>query len=227
MNAEAIIHEPARLERQVEDVSVTAQAVTVTDQMSLGAANDLLLSIVGLQKAIKAAWDPVIAKAHEAHKSAVTAKRKFTEPLDRAEAVIRGAIAGYLEAEKKKREEAAAAAYRAEQDRIRLEADTMRAAQAAEVQGKPDEASRILNDAAVREAALADTKPAIPAKPEVQGISTRQTWTFKITDPAAIPREYLVPDMVKIGQVVRAMKDNARIPGVQVYAVTGITARAS
>lgn len=46
-------------------------------------------------------------------------------------------------------------------------------------------------------------------------VSIVRHWTFTITDEALIPREYLTPDLQKIGAVVRAMGDQANIPGVR------------
>jgi hypothetical protein len=39
-------------------------------------------------------------------------------------------------------------------------------------------------------------------------------WTFDITDESAIPREFLAPDMSKIGMVVTRDKEKTNIPGV-------------
>ena len=39
----------------------------------------------------------------------------------------------------------------------------------------------------------------------------RENVTFEITDEADLPREYLTPDLVKIGKVVKA---GVEIPGV-------------
>ena len=49
------------------------------------------------------------------------------------------------------------------------------------------------------------------------GPTFREVWQFEIERADLIPRAYLVPDMVKIGQVVRAMKSEANIPGIKVF----------
>jgi hypothetical protein len=62
------------------------------------------------------------------------------------------------------------------------------------------------------------TRDIIPrATPKVEGMSFRDNWRFEITDPNLIPREYLSVDTVKIGGVVKVMKDGASIPGVRVF----------
>jgi hypothetical protein len=42
-------------------------------------------------------------------------------------------------------------------------------------------------------------------------------WVFEITDAGLIPREFLVPDEKKIGQVVTALGEKANIPGIRVW----------
>jgi hypothetical protein len=61
--------------------------------------------------------------------------------------------------------------------------------------------------------------------PKQEGISTRKTWKFRIVDTAKIPREYMTVDEVKIGQIVRAMKELSNIPGVEVYAEDTVSVR--
>jgi hypothetical protein len=60
--------------------------------------------------------------------------------------------------------------------------------------------------------------------PKVVGISTTKQWKFRITNAALIPKEYMVPDEVKIGGVVRALKDQCHIAGIEVYSVDSISA---
>ena len=58
-------------------------------------------------------------------------------------------------------------------------------------------------------------KPNIPA---VAGVPSRRNWKFRIIDTNKIPRKYLMPDTVKIGQDVRDWKKPGEvIPGVEAY----------
>ncbi len=56
-----------------------------------------------------------------------------------------------------------------------------------------------------------------PVAPIAQGASFREIWKFEITDAKALPREYLIPDETRIGQVVRALKKDCSIPGVRIW----------
>ena len=53
--------------------------------------------------------------------------------------------------------------------------------------------------------------------PKLAGTSFKKVWKFKIVDAKLIPAEYLMPDEAKIGKVVSAMRDSAKIPGIEVY----------
>jgi|SRR5262245_1211832 len=53
--------------------------------------------------------------------------------------------------------------------------------------------------------------------PKGVGILFRDNWKFEIIEPGLIPRDYLIPDEVAIGKIVRALKGTCKIPGVRVY----------
>ena len=79
-----------------------------------------------------------------------------------------------------------------------------------------DRAAEKVEDLQLREAMV--VAPVVDREaPKVAGIATREVWRFEVTDPALVPREYLVVDESKIGKVVRALKGDAVIAGVRVY----------
>ena len=59
--------------------------------------------------------------------------------------------------------------------------------------------------------------PVYVPPPAAAGSSARETWDFEITDPALVPREYLLVNDKAIRGVVKALKGNANIPGVRAY----------
>jgi rRNA maturation endonuclease Nob1 len=79
---------------------------------------------------------------------------------------------------------------------------------------------RAAEDAKIAAAQVQEVKVR-PSVPTVAGIKQRVNWKFRFVDPGRIPRTYLMPDEVKIGQMVRAEKDKARAegicPGIEVY----------
>jgi len=54
----------------------------------------------------------------------------------------------------------------------------------------------------------------------VKGVGLRDNWTFEVIDPTRINVDFMVPDAVKIGKLVKAMKEGAGAiigAGVRVY----------
>ena len=180
-------------------------------------AGEILLVIKDLRKEIDSFFDPIAKKAYEAHKEVVAQKKRADAPLVEAEGIIKPRISAYLaEQERIRREEESRLreiARKEEEDRRLLDAI------AAEAAGENEEAAAILDEKPM-------VAPVIVPKsvPKVQGISTQKRWTYRITNPALIPREFMAIDEQKIGAVVRAMKDQAKIAGVEVYSEDVIAA---
>lgn len=134
-------------------------------------------------------------------------------------------------AEAAKAEAAARAKRAAEEEKARKleEQGRIAEAEAKRAAAEEREAARLREAEAQRQAAaMLPPAPVIHApKPEVKGISTRETWTFEIIDPMLLPREYLVPNEQAIRGVVKALKNATNIPGVRVYAETTIAARSA
>ncbi len=128
-------------------------------------------------------------------------------------------------------------AYQQEQERKRAEAERLlREQQAKEAArlAKLEEAARERGDekkadAFAERAAVAAAAPVMIAAPvaKVKGIGTREVWKYEITDADAVPREYLMVDETKIGQVVRATKGTLKIAGVRIYSENTLAASAA
>lgn len=137
-------------------------------------------------------------------------QREITAPMRAAEKSVRDLFRPGLNAlaEAEALLKAGIAKCQAEQFRANQEATAR--AQAALAQGN------------VLEAAKAAT--ALAPVEALQGITSREVWTFRIVDPAQVPRELCTPDEAKIRAAVAA---GAReIPGVVVELGTQITVRA-
>jgi hypothetical protein len=214
------------LEKRVLSLPVRAAEIQVKDQATLSIANEFLLGIKALQKEIDSTFDPIIQAAHEAHKKALTQKKKFEDPLDQAERMVKPKIGAYLQEQDRIRREAEEAARRAEWERQRVEKEALEKAMKAEAEGKAKEAEKIIEKAAKAEI-LVPPPLIIPERQQTQGISMREVWRFEITDPKLLPREYLTPDLVRIGKVVQACKGETNIAGVRVFSEKIIAARGS
>lgn len=214
-------------EAKTEALTAPKQAATIAviDQTSLTFANDFLQNIKQLLARIGETFDPQIAKAHDMHKSLLAEKKKFTSPLEEAEKIVKRSIAGYLAEEDRKRREA-------ESERARIEAAAraeaeraLKAAEKAESNGDTAKAEKLYAKAEAKINGVLDQAPVVPEAPKAAGLALTETWKFSIVDPGAIPREYLVPDEVKIGRIVRALKGETLIPGVRIWSERSVSAR--
>jgi len=212
----------------MEAQEITERALTVPEQAKgivikshddYARAGEMLLVIKDLRKEIDATFDPIIKKAHEAHKEAVAQKKKVDAPLVEAEGIIKPRISAWnTEQERLRREEEARLreiARKQEEERLLMEAI------AAEEEAKANGATK---EEAAQESAAIMAEPVYVAPvvvprmvPKVAGIAMKQVWKFRIVNPAIIPREYMAVDEQKIGAVVRALKDQTRIAGVEAY----------
>lgn len=99
----------------------------------------------------------------------------------------------------------------AEKERQAAEAEALRAIQ----QGRDTEAKRLIEKA---EEIKAPEVILEPVRPIAKGVHYRDVWQHEITDFAALPDDYKLPNDVLLGQIARSRHDAAAIPGVRFYA---------
>lgn len=131
--------------------------------------------------------------AEEARQAAATAAREAAEARARGDAE---AAAKAVEAAR----EASKAALRAD-----AKADRVESAAAQKSESLQAEAAQVVAPVVQR------------AAPKVTGLTFTEVAKFEVIDKTKLPMEYLVPDEVRIGKVVRALKTEANIPGVRVW----------
>lgn len=215
------------IKSQALAIPVRAREIMVRSQEDLSLANAFLQDIKRLAAKITGTFDPQIAQAHSLHKSLLAQKRKFLDPLDEAERILKPKIADYLAEEDRKRLEAERARWRAEEEARRIAEKAVDRAQILDEKGEKTKADEIIEKAYSKANAILSAAPEVPEAPKVDGISLREVWKFEVVNAAAIPREYLVPDMTKIGRIVRAIKDQTSIPGIRVWSEKTVATRDS
>jgi hypothetical protein len=211
------------IKADVIPIPTEARMILVRDQESLEKANSFFLVIKGLRKKIADTFNPIIQKAHEAHKEALKQKAGVEEPLIVAEKWLNGQVTAYsIEQEKKRRAEEEIlrqAAIIAEMERRKKEEEN-RISQAAalEAAGAKEEAEAVITEAMEEIEKPMEFYVPPPETPKIKltGATMKTTWDFEIVNEALIPRQYLMPDTVKIGRKVRDLKGQANIPGVKV-----------
>lgn len=213
-------------QQKVTELALTwpqrAGALAIASPATYTEAGEMLKGIKALRKEVDAAFDPIITAAHAAHREACSQKKRAETPLAEAETILkRGLIAYDTEQDRLRREEE-----RRLQELARQAEETRRLDEAAALEREASTMADLNEGFQLRREAEALLEQPIVAPvvvlekttPKVSGISYREVWRFRITDATKIPREYLAVDEQKIGGVVRAMKGQTNIPGIECYA---------
>lgn len=92
-------------EKKVQQALEVARAIQITDNVSYSQAVMFFDNLKALEKEIDEAFDGSIKAAFAAHKTAVAAKKKFSDPVETAKAMVKAAIAKWEKALREKAEE--------------------------------------------------------------------------------------------------------------------------
>ncbi len=186
-----------------------AKGLTITSNEEFAVADGFCVALKELEKEIIDHHKDVKEKAWEAHKAAVAAEKKALEPVQEARRIAKGKMGEWHEEQERKRRE--------EEDRLRREAkkkaddEAIAAAAKAEANGDKKQAEAILNTPA-------QPAPVVLPKATPKTTTTfRTVWKFRVENPNLIPKEYLTPDLTKIGNVIRASQGAIQIPGIVAY----------
>jgi hypothetical protein len=197
-----------------------SQQITVGDSEDYEMACSFLTLIATRKKQVGETFDPIVQKAYAAWKEATAQRSKFLDPLDEAEINVKRKVTVWrLESERLRQEKEArdaAIAKKAADDQALQEAEQLIA------NGEPELADMVLQNAAEAPPPVVVAPSTVPKQ---EGIAKKTTWKFRITNEALIPREYMSPDQVKIGAIVRTQKQLTKIPGVQAYPEESVSVR--
>lgn len=219
--ATAQIISPDEVEKLIDPVVRQATALTVCGPDDYEMACAFLQLVATRRKQVDETFDPIVRKAHETHKEAVAQKKRFTDPLASAEQTVKMKVSTWrIDEDRKRRLHEAELAKEAQRQR-----DEEALAQADQLAqgGQKEMAEMVLQDAAEAPAPVVVLPSSMP---KVEGVSSRKNWKFRVVNEGLIPREYLSPDPIKIGAVVRSQKDMAKISGVEVYCDESVAVRA-
>ncbi len=213
-----VLRVPSQTERAVVNIAEAARSIEVVDKASADKASELIVAGKKLIKAIKEYFEPMKKAADESKRRILETERQELSKIEPIVSELSTKVSRWLADEERRRREAEEAKRRAEMERLRLEAELEAKAREAERIKNESERrlveDRIIDEVARKEAELQPV-PDIPAPAKAEGVSLRENWTFEIVDESLIPREYLIPDEVKIRKVVVALKDKTNIPGVK------------
>lgn len=193
-----------------------ANSTAITSQQDYEKAADILKDVKRIQKQVKEYWDPLRVSAKKAYDGVLEKKKQMTEPLDKAERILKSLMSSYtVEQERKRAEREAAmrAAARREAERI------MEQAAAAEEAGDAAGAEAAMEEAMVMDEATAAGR-IMASAPKAAGVSTSKTWKIVSIDPDEVPVkvgavEIRPVDQAAVMRLIREAKGNIEIPGVK------------
>ena len=218
--ATAQIISAAEVEKLVPAVVSQANEITVADAEEYEMACSFLTMIATRKKQVGETFDPIVQKAHAAWKEAIAQRDKFLKPLEQAEVDVKRKVTMWrVEEERKRREEEARLSAIAKAE---AEERALAEAAALEANGEKELADMVLQEAAEAPPPIVVAPPTVPKQ---EGIAKKTTWKFRIVNEALIPREFMSPDEVKIGAIVRTQKNLTKIPGVQPYPEESVSVR--
>jgi hypothetical protein len=196
-------------------------------------------------KKINDAYREPAARAKEAEAALKKALLAYEQEQERKRQAREAELRRQQAAEQAKLRQETEAREAAERERARKAREKAEAAaKAAAEAGRAERAEAILEQARIAEAARvaaaaaeAEAKREAAAMmpqaivvhqepPKVPGLSRRKVWKFRIDDVTKLPPEYLIANEKRIGAVVKALGEDANIPGVTVYAESVMAASA-
>lgn len=192
------------LQKGISGLQKTAAEMRVSNNDEYEAAADFRKKVKLFISEVEERFAEPKASAWATHKAINKLEKETLEGPREAEAMVTRKVTAYLDEQEAKRRE----------EERKLEAKRLKD------EGKTKQAEQVL--AGKREVTGTTVESSVP---KVDGMHTTQRWKFRITDEKKIPREYLTPDETKIGQMVRTMKGDTDIPGIEPYSETGLVNR--
>ena len=199
------------IEKDIEKATELS-TIVINSSEDIGRAKVVILGIKGLIERVKESFDPIVERAHSAHKEAIAQRDKHLKPLNDSKKKIESAITTYslkMEAEQRERERLA----NIELAKI-AEANKQKLLDQAKESSEWD--AEVLKEQA--QAIKPITVDTMKKVVEEKGVVIKKTWKAKVIDTALIPREYLIVDESLLNKVAKdeVIRKNG-VAGVEFY----------
>ena len=161
------------------------------------ATNDLSL-IAKLKKAMEAKRKDYLLPFQEHIKEVNDIYKALMAPVETADMVTRNKVM----------------AFNREQERIKAEQEKINALR---MEAATKEAA--LNNGEIKESViLVDViQPVKKVMADLASSGMRANWTYEVTDFAALPNEYKLPNTSMLNSLAKSIKDSRTIPGLRIY----------
>lgn len=196
-----------------------AKALTVHSAEDNSKAAELCKLCKAFQAEIKSSYEPIVKKAHEAHKAAVAELNAQLKPYEEAEKVLKRVMIDWATAER----ERIAQARRDAEAKARKEAEEATLAEAEFLAASGDAKAAD----AVLEAPIIAKPVEVKVAEKAAGTSIREVWKARVVDIKAlcravadgvVPPEFVEPNLSALSTAARSMKHLLGVPGVEAYA---------
>lgn len=200
-----------------------AKSIKVIDPTTQHQASQTLLAIASLRREVADTFKPMKDAAFRAHRTICEQEKKHDGPLAEAEAVVKSQIGGFVQRQQQLAREAEETARKAEKERAeraaREESERLAIADAITLESMGDTkgAEAVLANPAPVPVHYVAPAPIAPAVAQVQGVSTRDDWDFRIVDESLIPREYMLVNESAIRNLGKTTKGRAKVAGVEFF----------
>ena len=198
------------------DIINESKGLTVTNDDQKSNMLELLKKIKGVSGDLEAERTAQKKPILDAGRDIDSAYKAEIEPLTRAESYLKSAVLKYDQEQRRKAEELQAKLRAQAEEAARKEREKLaKQAEAAAAKGKDEKADE-LRDRAMNTLAFVPVIQTVETK--TAGVSSREVWKYRITDPALLPREYLIPNDALLSGFARSTKGNIPVAGVEFYA---------
>lgn len=209
--------EPAR--RVAFELAGHALEAKVTSRASFSLAGDFLRKLKTAQKTLEEKRVSITGPLNDSLRRINDLFRAPAKALTEAEQHLKLQMAAFETAQRQEEErQRREAEEKARQEREALE----ERARSAAAKGRTEQAQELSTRAS---AVVAEAPALAPAR--AAGIAFGEEWKFWVDDPNLVPDEFWILDQAKIGRVVRALKGDAKIPGVRIWSEPRVSARSS
>lgn len=204
----------SELKQEVSLVERRVSELEVVDDDSYRVAGELVKQVKLASKRVDDYWEPMRKSTYDAYKAVNAHKAEMSDPLKKAEKMIKDKMSAYMaEIERKRREE---------EERLREIARQEMEAKKREAEekillGDDDGAEMAFAEASVMESAM-DVVVA-ETRPEVDGIIKRKDWEIVSIDSGKVPIDVAGVELRPVDEkaviaLIRGTKGKVTIPGV-------------
>jgi hypothetical protein len=211
-----------QLQQAHKEIVVEAEGFIIDSDAKQQDAQLVIKNIKEMKERITAFYEEERESAYNTYQIILNKRKSFLDPLDEADKILRQRSSAYYQKQeegrkRKEAEEFAKAQKKAEDEKLEQAAELEKA-------DRKEEAEALLNTPTV---ACPDVSDIPPAPVSQKGVSYRANWKWRIIDENKVPRKYLMLNEKMINRIVKDLKQNHGIPGIQVYDAGGMSVRNS